>query len=76
MVTKRKSPALTAISNGATHSKYKHVDFTTKILECAVDTIFMAALGVGFAKGIVGASGNFQPNHEIAVRIAEVADGR
>lgn len=69
MVIKRKSPALTAISNGATHSKYKLCNFTTKILECAVDTIFMAALGVGFAKGIVGASGNSPPDHEINIQV-------
>lgn len=76
MVTKRKSPALTAISNGATHSKYKHVDFTTKILECAVGTLFMAALGVEFAKGLVGASGKVPPDHEIAIQMAGGDHGR
>ena len=70
MVTKTKNPALRAISNGATHSKKKHLDCTTKILECAVATLLVAALGVEFGKGLVEASGHFGPGHEIAVTIA------
>ena len=67
---KGKHPALTAISNGATHSKNKHLDFTTKILECAVATLLVAALGVEFGKGLVEASGHFGPGPEIAVQLA------
>ena len=65
---KRKNPALTAISNGATFQITPRN--SNKKLEVVASVLLFAVLGLMVAGGLVDASGNFGPGPEIAVQLA------